>query len=141
MPIPLEVTSERTFSGTAKRIYQLLTEMGTSGDAIWPFASQPFMRSSGPLTPGQTEEWHLGLHAVLESADPEKSIVWRIDNDGVTGTHAFTIVQEGKKTTLTHRIVAELSDTEGRLLWKRLEDGHQRAIDGLFEKLARVLKR
>ena len=110
MPIPLDVSFERTFSGTAKRIYQLLTEMGTSGDAIWPFASQPFMRSAGPLTPGQTEEWHLGLHAVLESIDPEKSIVWRIDNDGVNGTHGFTIVQDGKKTTVTHRVLAELSD-------------------------------
>jgi hypothetical protein len=141
MPIPLDVSFERTFSGTAKRIYQLLAEMGTSGDAIWPFASQPFMRSPGPLVPGQTEEWHLGLHAVLESAEPEKSIVWRIDNDGVEGTHSFTIVQAGKKTTVTHRIIAELSDTDGRLLWKRLEDGHQRAIDGLFDKMGRVLKR
>ncbi len=141
MPIPLDVSFERTFSGTPKRIYQLLTEMGTSADAIWPFASQPFMRSAGPLTPGQTEEWHLGLHAVLESAETEKSIVWRIDNDGVDGTHGFTIVQDGKKTTVIHRVQAELSDLDGRLLWKRLEDGHQRAIDGLFDKLGRVLKR
>jgi hypothetical protein len=141
MPIPLDVSFARTFTGTPKRIYQLLAEMGTSGDAIWPFASQPFMRSPGPLTPGQTEEWHLGLHAILESAEPEQSIVWRIDNDGVNGTHGFSIVQDGKKTTVTHRVLAELSDTDGRLLWKRLEDGHQRAIEGLFDKMARVLKR
>jgi hypothetical protein len=141
MPIPLDVSFERTFSGTAKRIYQLLTEMGTSADAIWPFASQPFMRSAGPMVPGHTEEWHLGLHAVLESVEPEKSIIWRIDNDGVDGTHGFTIVQDGKKTTVTHRVVAVLSDLDGRLLWKRIEDGHQRAIDGLFDKLGRVLKR
>src|SRR5271154_5370334 len=108
MPIPLDVSFERTFSGTPKRIYQLLTEMGTSGDAIWPFASQPFMRSAGPLVPGHTEEWHLGLHAVLESVEPEKSIIWRIDNEGVDGTHGFTISQDGKKTTVTHRVVAQL---------------------------------
>jgi hypothetical protein len=126
MPIPLDVVFSRTFSGTQKRIFQLLTEMGTSADAIWPFASQPFMRSAGPLVPGQTEEWHLGLHAVLESVEPEKQIVWR---------------SEGKKTTLTHRLSGTLSDTEGRLLWKRLEDGHERAIEGLFDKLTRVLKR
>jgi hypothetical protein len=141
MAIPLDVSYERTFSGTAKRIFQLLTEMGTSADAIWPFASQPFMRSPGPLTPGQTEEWHLGLHAVLETVEPEKSIVWRIDNEGVDGTHGFFIDQAGKKTTVTHRIVAQLSDTDGRLLWKRLEDGHERAIEGLFDKMTRVLKR
>ena len=115
MPIPLDVSFARTFSGTPKRIYQLLAEMGTSGDAIWPFASQPFMRSPGRSRPGQTEEWHLGLHAILESAEPEKSIVWRIDNDGVDGTHGFSIVQDGKKTTVTHRILAQLSDTDGRL--------------------------
>jgi len=103
--------------------------MGTSGDAIWPFASQPFMRSAGPLVPGQTEEWHLGLHAVLESVEPEKSIIWRIDNEGVDGTHGFTIVQDGKKTTVIHRVQAQLSDLDGRLLWKRIEDGHQRAIE------------
>jgi len=141
MPIPLDVAFERTFSGTPKRIFQLLTEMGTSGDAIWPFASQPFMRSAGPLVPGQTEEWHLGLHAVLESVVPEKSIIWRIDNDGVDGVHGFTLTTEGKKTILTHRLTATLSDLDGRLLWKRLEDGHERAIEGLFDKLARVLKR
>jgi hypothetical protein len=141
MPIPVDVSQARTFSGTPKRIFQLLTEMGTSGDAIWPFASQPFMRSAGPLTPGQTEEWHLGLHAVLESVEPEKQIVWRVDNEGVDGTHSFTITTEGKKTTLTHRFTATLSDTEGRLLWKRLEDPHQRAIEGLFDKLTRVLRR
>ena len=141
MPIPLDVTFERTFSGTAKRIYQLLTEMGTSADAVWPFASQPFMRSAGPLVPGRTEEWHLGLHAVLEAAEPEKSIVWRIDNEGVEGTHGFTVTTDGKRTTVAHRIVATLSDTEGRLLWKRLEDAHERAIEGLFDKLERVLRR
>jgi uncharacterized protein YndB with AHSA1/START domain len=141
MPIPVEVSFERAFSGTPKRVFQLLTEMGTSADAIWPFASQPFMRSPGPLTPGQTEEWHLGMHAVLESVEPERSIVWRIDNDGVDGTHAFSIATSGKKVVVTHRLVATLSDGEGRMLWKRLEDGHERAIEGLFDKLARVLKR
>jgi hypothetical protein len=141
MPIQLDASFDRTFSGTPKRIFQLLTEMGTSADAVWPFASQPFMRSPGPLVPGQTEEWHLGLHAVLESVVPEQSIVWRIDNEGVEGTHAFTIEHTGKKTTVTHRIAATLSDTDGRLLWKRLEDAHERAIEGLFDKLARVLKR
>lgn len=141
MPIPVDVSQSRTFSGTPKRIFQLLTEMGTSADAIWPFASQPFMRSAGPLVPGQTEEWHLGLHAVLDSVEPERSIVWRIDNEGVEGTHGFRLQTEGKKTTLTHRFTATLSDTEGRLLWKRLEDPHQRAIEGLFDKLARVLRR
>jgi hypothetical protein len=141
MAIPLDVSFERTFSGTPKRIYQLLMEMGTSGDAIWPFASQPFMRSAGPLVAGQTEEWHLGLHAVLDSFEPEKSIIWRIDNEGVEGTHGFTIDQDGKKTRVTHRVHAQLSDLDGRLLWKRIEDGHQRAIEGLFDKLGRVLKR
>jgi len=141
MPIPVEVTYARTFSGTPKRIFQLLCEMGTSADAIWPFPSQPFMRSPGPLVPGQTEEWHLGMHAILDAVEPEKSIVWRIDNDGVEGTHAFLISPDGKKTTVTHRLAASLSDTEGRLLWKRLEDGHERAIEGLFDKMTRVLKR
>ncbi len=141
MAIPVDVAFERTFSGTPKRIYQLLAEMGTSGDVVWPFPSQPFMRSSGPLTPGQTEEWHLGLHAVLESAEPERHIVWRIDNEGVDGTHGFYLTASGKKTTVTHRLTAQLSDPEGRLLWKRLEDGHERAIDGLFDKMTRALKR
>ena len=59
--------------------------MGTSGDQIWPFASQPFMRSPGPLTLGKTEEWHLGIHAILEEVAPEEQIVWRIQNDGVDG--------------------------------------------------------
>jgi hypothetical protein len=115
--------------------------MGTSADAIWPFAAQPFMRSAGPLTVGTTEEWHLGVHAILEEAVPEERIVWRIDNDGVAGTHGFYLTAEGKKTVLTHRIIADLSEPDGRMFWKRLQDAHERAIDGLFDKLVRVLKR
>lgn len=141
MPIPIDVVSTRTLSGTPRRIFQLLAEMGTSQDAIWPFASQPFMRSAGPLTVGTTEEWHLGVHAVLDAVEPEKSIVWRIDNDGVVGTHGFYLVGDGKKVTLTHRFLAELSEPDGRMFWKRLQDAHERAIEGLFDKLTRVLKR
>ena len=141
MSVPIDVEYARTFSGTPRRIFQLLAEMGTSGDAIWPFAAQPFMRTSGPLVTGTTEEWHLGLHAVLAECVPEERIVWRIDNDGIDGTHGFFLHADGKKTTVTHRLVAELSDGEGRMLWKRLADAHERAIDGIFDKLARVLKR
>ena len=141
MPSPVEVVYERTFSGTPRRIYQLLTEMGTSGDAIWPFASQPFVRGSGPLTPGTTEEWHLGLHAILDSVDPEKRITWRFDTDGIEGFHEFTLEQQGRRVTVRHRFAASLSDPQGRLLWRRVEEQHERAINGLFDKLARVLKR
>lgn len=141
MPSQIDVLYERAFSGTPRRIFQLLSELGTSQDAIWPFASQPFLRSPGPLTPGTTEEWHLGVHAVLEGVDHERAIVWRIDNEGVAGTHAFTLEQQGRKVTLRHRTVATLSDTEGRLFWKRIEDAHERAITGLFDKLAKVLRR
>jgi hypothetical protein len=141
MPIPLLVSHERTFSGTKRRIFQLLTEMGTSADAIWPFASQPFMRSSGPMTVGRTEEWHGGIHAVLEEFVPEERIVWRIDNEGFDGTHGFYLEQSEKKTRLIHRVEATLSDTEGRLLWRRLEDVNARTMEALFDKIARVLKR
>jgi hypothetical protein len=115
--------------------------MGTSADAIWPFASQPFMRSPGPLTPGRTEEWHSGVHAVLEEAVPEERIVWRFENEGVDGIHGFYLSQAEKKTKLTHRTQATLSDTEGRLFWRRLEDTHGRSMEALFAKLERVLKR
>ena len=115
--------------------------MGTSADAIWPFASQPFMRSSGPLEPGRTEEWHGGIHAMLDDAVPEERIVWRVLNDGVDGTHGFYLSDEGKKTKLEHRFEATLSDSEGRMLWRRIEDQHERSMEALFDKIARVLKR
>ena len=83
MPIELHELRSRSFHGTKRRIYHLLEEMGTSGDQIWPFASQPFMRSPGPLVPGRTEEWHLGIHGVLEEAVPEERIVWRFRNEGL----------------------------------------------------------
>ena len=141
MPIPLKVERTRTFSGTRRRIYQLLAEMGTSADAIWPFASQPFVRSSGPLEPNKTEEWHLGIHAVLAEVVFEERIVWRIDNEGIEGTHGFFIDSLEKKTRVTHRIEATLSDMEGRMLWRRIEDQHERTIEALFDKIARVLRR
>jgi hypothetical protein len=141
MPSPVEVVYERTFSGTPRRIYQLIAEMGTSGDAIWPFASQPFIRSAGPLTPGTTEEWHLGLHAILDGVEPERRVTWRFDTDGIEGIHEFTLEQQGRRVILRHRFASMLSDTQGRLLWRRVEEQHERAINGLFDKLARVLKR
>jgi hypothetical protein len=115
--------------------------MGTSGDAIWPFASQPFMRSAGPLAPGKTEEWHSGVHAVLDDVVPEERIVWRFKNEGFDGTHGFYLEADAKKVRLVHRIEATLSDTEGRLFWRRLEDVNERTIEALFDKLERVLKR
>jgi len=141
MPIPLNVLHERSFGGTRRRIFQLLSEMGTSGDAIWPFASQPFMRSAGPLAPGKTEEWHSGVHAVLDDVVPEERIVWRFKNEGFDGTHGFYLEADAKKTRLVHRIEATLSDTEGRLFWRRLEDVNERTIEALFDKLERVLRR
>lgn len=141
MPTPIDVQYSRTFNGTTKRIFQLLSEMGTSADAIWPFAAQPFMRSSGPLLVGTTEEWHLGLHAILAEVVSEERIVWQIDNDGIVGTHGFFLAADGKKTVVTHRIVADLSEPQGRMVWKRLQDSHERAMEGLFDKLVRVLKR
>jgi len=115
--------------------------MGTSGDQVWPFAAQPFMRSPGPLTPEKTEEWHLGVHALLAETTPDESIVWRFLNDGVDGTHGFYLASEGKLTTLEHRVQATLSDSDGRMLWRRIEDQHERSIEALFDKIARVLKR
>ncbi|MGR4065406.1 MAG: hypothetical protein ACLQPV_08155 [Vulcanimicrobiaceae bacterium] len=141
MPIPLRETRSRTFHGTKRRIFHLLEEMGTSGDQIWPFASQPFMRSPGPLVPGKTEEWHLGMHAVLDEVVPEDRIVWRIENEGFDGTHGFYLTSEGKETTVEYRVEATLSDTDGRLTWRRFEDQFERAIEALFDKLTRVLKR
>ncbi|MEO6991926.1 MAG: hypothetical protein ABI346_07760 [Candidatus Baltobacteraceae bacterium] len=141
MSIPLHVEYERTFSGTRRRIYQLLAEMGTSADAIWPFASQPFLRSPGPLEPNRTEEWHSGLHAVLAESVPEERIVWRIDNEGFDGTHGFFLNSIEKKTRVVHRFDAQLSESEGRLLWRRIEDQNERTIEALFDKLARVLRR
>jgi hypothetical protein len=141
VPIPIDVTHERTVTGTTRRIFQLLTELGTSQDAIWPFPSQPFMRSAGPLTPGVTEEWHGGLHGVLDEVEPERRIVWRIDTEGVDGTHLFELEAEGRRVTVRHRLRATLDDTQGRLLWRRTQDQHDRAIQGMFDKLERVLKR
>lgn len=141
MPIELHETRSRSFHGTKRRIYHLLEEMGTSGDQIWPFASQPFMRSPGPLVPGKTEEWHLGMHSILDEAVAEERIVWRIQNDGIDGTHGFHLTSEGKETLLLYRVNALLSDTDGRLLWRRFEDQFERSTEALFDKLARVLKR
>jgi hypothetical protein len=141
MPIELHEVRSRSFHGTKRRIYHLLEGMGTSGDQIWPFASQPFMRSPGPLTPGRTEEWHLGMNAILEEAVPEERIVWRFRNEGLDGTHGFHLSSEGKETVLAYHVDATLSDTDGRLLWRRFEDQFERSTEALFDKLARVLKR
>lgn len=141
MPIELHEVRSRSFHGTKRRIYHLLEEMGTSGDQIWPFASQPFMRSPGPLTPGRTEEWHLGMNSVLQEAVTEDRIVWRFLNEGLDGTHGFYLSTEGKETLLQYRVDAMLSDTDGRLLWRRFEDQFERSTEALFDKLARVLKR
>ena len=141
MPIDLHELRSRSYHGTRRRIYHLLEEMGTSGDQIWPFASQPFMRSPGPLVPGRTEEWHLGIHSILAEAVSEERIVWRFQNDGFDGTHGYYLSTSGKETVVDYRVDAVLSDTDGRLLWRRFEDQFERSTEALFDKLGRVLRR
>jgi hypothetical protein len=141
MPTQLNVIHQRSMSGTRRRIFQLLAEMGTSADVIWPFASQPFMRSAGPLDPGKTEEWHSGVHAILDETVPEEKIVWRFLNDGFEGTHGFYLEADAKKTRISHRIDAVVNDTDGRMFWRRLEDTNGRTMEALFDKLERVLRR
>ncbi|MGH7737391.1 MAG: hypothetical protein ACREMP_05935 [Candidatus Tyrphobacter sp.] len=141
MPIDLRESRSRTYTGTRRRIFHLLEEMGTSGDQIWPFASQPFMRSPGPMTVGKTEEWHLGIHSILADVSPEEHIVWRILNEGVDGRHGFYLSSEGKATKLEYRIEGSLSDMDGRLLWRRFEDQFERSTEALFDKINRVLRR
>lgn len=67
--------------------------------------------------------------------------MWRFQNDGFDGTHAFVLATLGKETVVEYRVDATLSDTDGRLLWRRFEDQFERSIEALFDKLARVLKR
>ena len=141
MPISALAKRQRTFTGTKRRLYHLLEVMGTSNDQIWPFAAQPFMRSPGPLTPERTEEWHLGIHAMLQEAVLEERIVWRFLNEGIEGVHGFYLSTEGKQVTLEVRVDASLSEPEGRMVWRRLEDGYERSSEALFDKIARVLKR
>ena len=66
--------------------------------------------------------------------------MWRVDTPGIDGTHGFELVPDGKRVVVRHRVAAALSG-EGVPLWRRLEEAHGRAIDGLFDKLARVLRR
>ena len=141
MPIELHESRSRTFHGTKRRIFHLLEEMGTSGDQIWPFASQPFMRSPGPLTLGKTEEWHLGIHAILDEVTPEEKIVWRIQNDGVDGVHGFYLETEGKETVLDAAVRRDADRKRWPPLWRRFEDSFDRSSEALFDKLARVLRR
>lgn len=141
MPTPATLTLQRAFSGTRRRIFQLLTEMGTSGDAIWPSATQPFMRSSGPLTPGKTEEWHCGVHAVLAEVADEERIVWRFDVPGIDGTYGFYLTTENAKTVVTQKVDVTLAEGDGRNFWRRFEEVNAMMIEGMFDKLARVLKR
>ncbi len=78
---------------------------------------------------------------MLEEAVPEEHIVWRFLNEGIDGTHGFYITADGKQVTLEMRVEAALSEPEGRMLWRRLEDGYERSSEALFDKITRVLKR
>ena len=142
MPIELHELRSRSFHGTKRRIYHLLEEMGTSGDQIWPFASQPFMRSPGPLTAGRTEEWHLGYATPFSRRlYPKSASSGDFETKASMARTASISRREGKETLLEYRVDAMLSDTDGRLLWRRFEDQFERSTEALFDKLARVLKR
>ena len=55
--------------------------------------------------------------------------------------HGFYLESEGKETRAELRFDAMLSETDGRLLWRRFEDRSTVRSEALFDKLARVLKR
>ncbi len=90
MPIELHEQRSRSFHGTKRRIYHLLGRdgyVGRSDLAVCVAAVHAFARAA--RSPGRTEEWHLGIHGILEEAVAEERIVWRFQNDGFDGTHGF----------------------------------------------------
>ena len=52
-----------------------------------------------------------------------------------------TFRPKARRRCSLYRVDAMLSDTDGRLLWRRFEDQFERSTEALFDKLARVLKR
>jgi len=140
MPISLRETRSRTFHGTKRRIFHLLEEMGTSAtDLAVRFSTlHAFARTSDARQDGGVAPRHACRSRRGRSED---RIVWRIENEGFDGTHGFYLTSEGKETTVEYRVEAILSDTDGRLTWRRFEDQFERAIEALFDKLTRVLKR
>jgi|GEM_PF-421910 len=139
---PLRIVRSRDIKATSRRAFELIADLGTSADKIWPFKSQPFQRTAGPLEVGKSEEWHGPFHARLERLEPPKELVWRLLTDGFIGTHGFYLSDKGEKLThVEHRLEVELETPEAEQLWRRAEDAHERSIAGLFDLLAKVAAR
>lgn len=138
----LSVVHAKEVKSTPRRAFELIADLGTSADKIWPFKSQPFQRTAGPLEEGKSEEWHGPFHAQLQRLEPPGALVWRMLTDGVHGTHGFYLVEKGERLTLVeHRLEADLETPEAEMLWRRTEDAHERSITGLLDKLAKVAAR
>ncbi|HVA38442.1 MAG TPA: SRPBCC family protein [Candidatus Dormibacteraeota bacterium] len=138
----LRVVHAREVKAAPRRAFELIADLGTSADKIWPFKSQPFQRTAGPLEAGKSEEWHGPFHARLERLEPNAALVWRFLTEGFDGTHGFYLSELGEKLTrVEHRLEAELVSPEGEQLWRRAEDLHERAITGVLDLLAKVAAR
>ncbi|TAM57800.1 hypothetical protein EPN52_12380 [bacterium] len=142
MSKPLRVVHSKEIKSTPRRAFELIADLGTSADKIWPFRAQPFQRTAGPLEEGKSEEWHGPFHARLERLEPPSALVWSVLTEGIRGRHGFYLTELGEKKTLVeHRLEAELETTEAEMLWRRAEDAHDRSIAGLLDKLAKVAAR
>ncbi|MDE2572780.1 MAG: hypothetical protein KGM44_09710 [bacterium] len=138
----LRVVRSREIKATPRRAFELIADLGTSADKIWPFKSQPFQRTAGPLEAGKSEEWHGPFHARLERFEPPQALVWRLLTAGFDGTHGFYLSERAERLTLVeHRLEVQLQTPDAESLWRRAEDAHERSFDGLLDLLAKVVAR
>ena len=135
---------ERLLLMDAKSVFQLLENMGTENDRIWPSQQIPFRRTRGEMKIGFTKESHGIIKAVLSEYKKNDRIVWSADLPSLKGTHGFYLEAIGEnETKITHFLSAMLSWWFWPLWYLKIEKIHNRIIEGIFDKISyysRVVK-
>jgi hypothetical protein len=130
-------THERLVRRPLREVFGDLEALGTAADRIWPEPGMPFRRTTGSMAVGVTSERHGVIRALLEAYEPNRRIVWRVEQPFLRGTHRFEVHElEPGLTLARHQIQARLAWWFVPLWHCWVRRVHDRILESLLDRLA-----
>lgn len=129
-------THTRQFEVPLEQVCALVATLSSKEDQLWPSERWPRMRLDQGLNVGSSGgHGPVGYFVEHLEAEPVREVIFRFTKPrGFDGTHAFTVTQDGRLTTLRHDLRMR---TRGwaRLTWSLFfRPLHDALIEEAFDK-------
>ncbi|WP_454793067.1 hypothetical protein [Mycolicibacterium lutetiense] len=127
---------ERWLDLPSATVWELLAELGSEGDIVWPSRNWPSMKLDAPLRVGASGG-HGAVRYQCTALVPRRLIEFTFDSIGgrpLDGHHAFEILERSGGVLLRHTIDAQVPDLIAR--WRfcsLIQPTHDVVIEELFD--------